>query len=813
MKIHHKLIIILSLAWLVILGVIGILSISVILDDYNKLDQQQMHKNLERAELSIRQYNDGMYKLTLDWARWDSTYDFIKSPNEAYVKDTINPPTYIDSNLNFIIYYNTERKLVFGAVYNEKTEKLTHTIPKNLLDYIKSSKKILYHAKLDDSLYGMFNLGGRMIALSSAPITTSRLTGPSRGTLIMARYFSSAEIKAVSDVLKLPIIFTPFATVDKKLQSILTNEKYYITKTSEDIAGYILLKDINGNPLAVISIQQPRAIYIQGKKSIVYYLIALVGIGILIALIVWLCLRFMVLNRILSIRDQLKNITKEQNFAMETRIRGDDEVSDISGDINGLLEVIIGHENELNKRLENLEEINDLLHSEIDTRLSIEKQLKLKQQQLDYMAHHDALTGLPNRTLLNEKLLLSLEEAQRKGKKIAVLFLDLDGFKDLNDTQGHKVGDIYLKHLAKSFSNVVGKNDVIARLGGDEFLIYTVQNDSVFNPEFLAEELIKEVALTQVDEADTIKLTASIGVSIYPNHADNISDLLRTADLAMYRAKHTGKNRLVVYDANIEEASIGRIKMEADMRKAIENKEFESFFQPIYDVNTLKPSYIEALVHWNQPGNGKVFPNSFITFAEHSGLIYDITQQVILECCSALKRWHELNISFDKCCINISTRCFDNNNFSNDLINTLAKYGVNNDNIMLEITETSIIENIVLVADKLQKLKDNRFAIAIDDFGTGYSSLLTLKYLPVTCLKIDRRFIHMLGKDKESEVFVKSIIGLAHGLNMRVVAEGVETEEQFNWLKGLECDYAQGFYFSRPISFKELTELMRQKAP
>jgi diguanylate cyclase (GGDEF)-like protein/PAS domain S-box-containing protein len=437
---------------------------------------------------------------------------------------------------------------------------------------------------------------------------------------------------------------------------------------------------------------------------------------------------------------------------------------------------------------------------------------KMAEEQLQYDAFHDSLTGLPNRALFMDRLRHAIIRAKRNDNYFfAVLFLDMDRFKVLNDSLGHTVGDEMLVAVSKRLEESLRPGDTVARLGGDEFSV--ILDDITGDSEVLhiTERIQKKLSLPFNLNGQEVFTTASIGIAFSTNGYDRPEHLLRDADIAMYHAKTNGRARHEIFNIEMYDKAVARLQLETNLRQAIKQNELRLQYQPIVAMQTGGIKGLEALVRWNHPVIGLINPTEFIPLAEETGLIVQLGEWVIKEACRQLSIWQKqfpseppLTIS-----VNISSKQLSPGLLEHIKL-VLEETCVAPESFIVEITESVIMENAETVAPLLLRLKDMKVKLHIDDFGTGYSSLSYLHRFPVDMLKIDRSFISRLGSNGENLKIVKAIAALAHSLNMNVIAEGVETEEQFLRLKRLKCGYMQGFLFSRPLDSKEAEALLRE---
>jgi diguanylate cyclase (GGDEF)-like protein len=449
-------------------------------------------------------------------------------------------------------------------------------------------------------------------------------------------------------------------------------------------------------------------------------------------------------------------------------------------------------------------------------------ELKQAEDQIRYLAFYDNLTGLANRTLFREYWTKLQPQAKRSEKKIAIFFIDLDHFKRINDTLGHPVGDKVLITVADRLKNVLRQSDVvsrsaldlpssiISRLGGDEFTVLSANFSSLDHIANLAERIIRAIEQPINWNNQTIALSASVGISVSPDDSDDLDILLKNADTAMYEAKAKGRNNFQFFQHQMNDAANARFLLANSLRRALENNEFELFYQPQFCNRNRKLSGVEALIRWQDPEQGLIPPNHFLPFAEESGLIHAINDWVIATACAQASRWVKDGL-FDGCrmAINISGQNVNFRILAKYIIQALEQTGLAPGYLELELTERVLMENTDEAVDSLRQFKAMGIAIAIDDFGTGYSALSHLQLFPLTTLKIDKSFVQNISPHNNSISLLHSIVGIAKSFDLKVIAEGVETEEQLRILDTIQCDEMQGYLFSRPIPKEQLEHGLR----
>ncbi len=430
-----------------------------------------------------------------------------------------------------------------------------------------------------------------------------------------------------------------------------------------------------------------------------------------------------------------------------------------------------------------------------------------------FVATHDALTGLPNRVLFNERLSHSVAQARRYDRRLAVMFIDLDRFKNINDTLGHDAGDQLLIEVARRITGCLREGDTVCRQGGDEFVVLAEEINTPVTLGSLAQKLISALGKGYMLSGREFHVTASIGISTYPDDGLDASTLLKNADIAMYRAKDQGRNAFQFYSAQMNTHSEERLSLESGLRYALEREELVLHYQPQIDVMTGTITGMEALVRWQHPEFGLMPPGKFIQIAEETGLIVPIGEWVLHTACAAQRNWMAQGLQPVRMAVNLSPRQFTNENLLQEVMHSLRQSSVDLSLVELGITESTVMRDPERAIMIIRQLKDMGVRIAIDDFGTGYSALAHLKYFPIDSLKIDRIFVKDIPNVPSDMAIVTALIAMAHTLNMSVIAEGVETEAQYNFLRSRHCDDAQGYYFSKPVPENEAAALLRGKRP
>ena len=437
---------------------------------------------------------------------------------------------------------------------------------------------------------------------------------------------------------------------------------------------------------------------------------------------------------------------------------------------------------------------------------------KVAEERVQFLAYYDALTGLPNRTLLQDRLSRALASARRRKDKVALLFLDLDGFKTINDSLGHSFGDLFLQVVAERLKRFAREQDTVARVGGDEFLIVLTAVKDAADAAVAAERIMNAMTAACVIQGRSLSISCSVGISIFPEHGRDGEILIKNADAAMYWAKEKGRSSFRFFTEDMNAQAVERLTLENSLRLALGREELFLVYQPQMDIATGRITGLEALLRWQHPELGLVPPDKFIRIAENSGLIMPIGEWVLRTACSQARKWQDEGLPAVPVAVNVSAVQFRQEDFRELIGRVLRETGLAPQYLELELTESLLLSNADVTFSVLQELKAMGLTLAIDDFGTGYSSLSYLKQFPVSKLKIDRSFVRDVAVNPDDAAITNAIIGMTKSLHLKVIAEGVEDEAQMSFLRAHQCDEIQGYYFSKPLAVDKVADKLRGTA-
>ncbi|MBW2275057.1 MAG: EAL domain-containing protein [Deltaproteobacteria bacterium] len=534
-------------------------------------------------------------------------------------------------------------------------------------------------------------------------------------------------------------------------------------------------------------------------------------------------LRSLISDPIQNLVDTSRRVSSTHDYSLRASEGSADEIGLLISSYNEMLE-------QVQQRNHDLERHRDYLDDEVCTRTAeLEKAVEELQEEIvqrekaeervRYLANYDDLTALPNRQRLKERLSEALVEARRNDAMLALLILDLDRFKEINDSLGHGAGDLVLKQVAERLGQCVRSSDSVARpdsansahmlsrQGGDEFTILLDKINSAYDASRVCSRILTALEEPFQINGHDVVVGASIGIAVYPHDGDDGETLIKHADTAMYHAKQAGRNDYEYFSDSMKKEALHKLTVEGDLRKAIERNEFVLHYQPKVSSKDGKVCGLEALVRWEHPEQGRIPPDAFIPVAEETGLIVPIGDWVIRAACSQMRAWRDAGLPPVPVAVNVSSRQFRKCNLLETVAESLAEAGLSPRNLVIEVTESIMLQHEEQAVRALTRLKDLGVRVALDDFGTGYSALGYLRRLPLDSIKIDRCFVSELGQNEQSASIVEAVIAMAHGLGLEVVGEGVETEEQAEFLRSHDCDELQGYLFGAPVAGDAIPEL------
>jgi diguanylate cyclase (GGDEF)-like protein len=720
---------------------------SIIKSSITELEHQDVQENLKRVQNAIVDDLDKMASIAEDWGAWDDTYYFVNDKNERYVENNLQIKTFLNLKLNVMIFTNNSGELVFAKGADLKDES-EMPLPDGLIAHLEKSL-LLSRLDPDFKIQGIILLPDGPMLITSHPILKSSYEGPVAGNAIMGRFLNDEVVSQLSEKLKLTLFSHRLDKSPPVDFGRITEKMPFLIQPLSNIiiAGYVVMDDIYGQPAIGLNVEIPRKINRVGSKAINYMVYSLIAVGVIFTIVM---LFF------------------------------------------------------LGKNFSELIKINKTLRLEIIERKKIQKRAV-------YLAYHDQLTNLPNRLLFTERLTQTILQLKRRGESIAILFLDLDTFKTINDTMGHDQGDELLKEISKRLLETLRISDSVARIGGDEFIIMIPLLKSEDDLTIIAEKILSIIRQAIKLNNQECFITTSIGVAVYPTDGEDAEALLKNADIAMYSAKEKGKNRCVLCTPLLKDTVLNKVKLTDNLSRALGRNELVLYYQPQVSFSSGSIVGVEALLRWFNPDFGLILPGNFIPIAEQTGLIIPIGEWVLRTACKQNKVWQNAGLTGIRVAVNISVQQLKNYKIVDQIAKILSETGLNPKFLELEITENVAMKKIEYIVDILTVLKKLGVTISIDDFGTEYSSLNYLKHLPIDRIKIAMPFVHGISLHDKDESIINAIITLARNFKINIIAEGVETQKQLSFLTQHKCDEIQGYFYSKPLPVLEMEELMKSK--
>ncbi len=854
----------------------------ILFDNLSKLEKEDVKQKVISFARDLDTYLDDLNSSLQNIASQENLHTFLKSKDTNSL-NSLNIKKHIETlKLSFFLITDRKGNILFSH-YNDINSKVIKRFTTYIINRKKKNAGII---KLDYFTY--------LISINPVKIVEFNKT---EGYIIAGKIVDKRILTNLSkDRFKTVSIgnYRYFKWKDYNLNGKFIDNIKYSFNISENkfIDTYILFSDIVNSTEIGFHGKAIRGLYIAVREKIYEYIMIFFITGTLIIGFIYFIIDRYIINRLISIAKQVKEIGSQKQLDKRISVRDKDEITDVANSINSMLEeihkyqeklkeeealfktlanlspigiyiiknkklnyvndameLITGYKKEeiLNKSLESLIVKEDLPKLEKAVKLKTNEpvevrfitksndskhiivsfrgikrenedlilgvaiditELKIAQKKIEFMAYHDPLTKLPNRNLFFDILKQELKMAKREKRYLAVMFIDLDRFKEINDTYGHDYGDSVLQVIGKRLKSSLRESDIVARLGGDEFGVILPSIKRPSDASIIANKILKQVQKPVIVKGKEFLLTTSIGIAIYPNDGKSPEELVKAADAAMYKAKFEGKNKYFYFSEELSKNLKKKVEIERELRKALINNELKIVYQPFIDLNTGEIVGVEALIRWFSKEFGVIPTSKFISIAEEVGLIVDLENWVIENVCRQVKKWEKKGIYIPKVAINISPKHFRTSSFVKDL-EKIKKFGLKN--IEIEIIESIFLEDYDLILKKIEQLRDFNISISIDDFGTGYSSLSYLKNFPIDIIKIDKAFIKDITTNINDEAIVKAIIAIAEVLKIKTLAEGIERKDQIEKLKEIGCTYGQGYYILKPLSAEEIEPYLKKE--
>lgn len=804
MSLRHKLLIIFIVIWVALIGLTYIGSQYVISSGHVQLEKEYAKRNVNRVAGVIKAKLDYIERHNKDIAQMPRAVHFLNKDTQGKLKEHYQKNNLIDTELGLYTLWSPQGELRNGYYYDFSSRHFL-PIPSDLKKLFKNPN-LLKHAEA--GFKGLIEFNNSYWLVSILPVYHEKIL---KGYTVVGMHLSEQRLMALGDSTKLNFQIIQYKRavdlnyLSEHIAAMQKSQEPYIELSSNQLAyGYMILPDLFSNPAIILKVSVARDIVSQGQNTVLMMFAFLCIIATLVTISMWFMLNELVFKRIQLLSKQIVAYDVNEDLGYRIQHTHHDELSAIATSVNKMLDVIeTSHgnlEERVKERTDELLKANKHLKDEIQQRAQVESQLRYKEAELQHMAHHDALTGLPNRVYFNTQLANQLERAEQDKRQVAVMFLDVDRFKYINDSLGHDFGDVILQHVARRIQRVLREEDTVARLGGDEFVLFASNITAVFEVEEIAKRILDAFNESITLDGRELHVSLSVGVSLFPKDGKTIGELESCADIAMYRAKALGGNQFHYYTSALDSEMQQKLDLEVNLRKAISDESLLLFYQPILDVHSKKIASVEALCRWQHPDIGMISPNEFIPVAEETGLIYPIGEWVLREACSRQVAWLKQGYEPIIMSINISVVQFRDNDFAGKLKDIIEQSGIDPAYLELEFKESVFAGNRDVAFDKLCQIKSLGVRISLDDFGTGYSSLNFLKDIPIDTIKIDQSFVSDIESDEKDKAITDTVLSLGHNLGISVLGEGIETISQLEYLLSKGCDLMQGYLFSHAVN-------------
>lgn len=784
MKVRHKFWAAMAVSLTASIACVYLISSGTIVTTFDDLEKKRAISDLERVHGSLGQVLDSLASVTTDWAYWDDTYRYVQTPYRDYEESNLAPEALGDtSKLLGVAYFDVKGQLVRLARSTMAPECVfTKTDLAAVLGeagILKGEEKRVLHEGT-----GLIRLGKSAVLYSSSKILRSDQSGPSVGWLMMLRPLDEKIKGQIETASRLKLTFQD---IPLQASAIAPDEEETAWLTEDHAFARTILKDPAGFGLLSVQAEAKRDYAQIGQNFVRVISLQATGVGLLLLIIVSVVVVCQVIRPLENLKRQVEDADDEEG---EIESDSSVEFSALASTINSMLL----KQRESRRKLVESEEALRVHNQELE-RLVFERT-----RQIEHQAYHDKLTGLPNRAQFYNRLTQAIERGRLLPDSVALLFLDLDNFKTINDSLGHDMGDSLLIQVGSRLRQVVPSSGMISRLGGDEFTILIENLTDRGEAEEVSQGVLEALSRPILLGTQEVFVGASIGVVLLDESISTPESLMKAADTAMYHAKALGKFRYVFFSSDMLKEAKLKQEIESAFRRAVMDGEITIHYQPLVRLATGEVLGCEALARWVDPTFGEVAPSVFISIAEDTGLIIPLGWTLLEEAChQGVEFIRQLGKPDFVMSVNLSARQFQAPNLVEKVGEAIERSGLPPANLKLEITESILMDNRLGSIERMKQLKEMGVFIALDDFGTGYSSLSTLHTFPIDTLKIDRSFISQLGQESGADAIVEAILAMANSLQINVTGEGVESEHQAELIKGMGCAEGQGYLFGRPL--------------
>ena len=795
-----NLIFIICVVFMLALGTV--LLIDVLIKPVEQMESMRILNDISNVKNAMDSKINNLSTLVKVLAISDNSYQFMQDGDKSHLPET----DISNLGVSMMLYLSNDAEVMHGWL-TQPDGTVSQTVGDGIRERL-SRYRTLWIIDDDFGFKGIWTLPEGPMMVASYPVMNQGENQAVLGHIVFGQYLDDKTVGDLSNSMNMDISVTTITPKEYTRLKASNHESFGIVTTEvsdSNIVGSRYVPDTFNETAVRLSVTQRRDIYNVGQST-VFFTVGTVGvIFFVVMLLLWILINKSVIKRISCLHKNVTAITMDKNLSGRVETSGTrDEIYYLSANINNMLDVV--EQLSLDKHLVNL----DLEKRSMEL-LKANDALIGEKEKIKHMAYHDSLTNLPNGVYFNDYLNRQIQNANRVGMQLAVLFIDLDGFKMINDTLGHAAGDELLVSVAWRLSAVLRKSDFVARIGGDEFIILINNTENANGIETIANKILKKLAEPFTVSGQECFISASIGVSQYPIDGSSAEELTKNADLAMYKAKDGGKSKFCFCSREMKDQIVENMVLSNQLWRALERNEFELYYQPQVNCYTSRIIGMEALIRWNHVERGMVLPSKFIGLAEQTGAINPIGEWVLKTAAVQCKKWQDAYMPSLRMAVNLSTKQLQNHDIVQHVSDILKETGMDPGTLELEVTESVFVKEVEFVINILNQLKELGVEIAIDDFGTEYASMNYLKHMPVNRIKIAMPFIQGLDVSEKDQAITKAIIILAKNMGMSVIAEGVETRSQHNFLMQKLCDETQGFYFYKPLPAHEIEQILKQQ--
>ena len=851
-----------------LLGLENLAARKVLSDSFGQLEREEGNRSLQQVLKALEADLNQLALSTHDYAAWDDAFEFVKSRDPRFLESNFATETIANLNVAVVWMIDTQNRDIASF---QRTPQVESGLPphasEEVLKLLRSQLPALWTRADTPSLSRLLQTSQGLLAFAAHPVLPTGGRGEPRALLVFARFIDDSVLKRAHDTSQLPVeLFDSMperAGLPGEAQAVWRSAasdpgRLLLTPSERILNGYALIRDVNGAPAAIVATHIERKLFAFGHQTLRYLMVLFATVVALFATLLGALLLY--LEKILHAQEASERrykaviieaqevmllvdagnrcILEANPAATATLGFGNDELvgmpiddlfyasdGDVLRPVQPDIHASVRPDRILIVRRKNKEFIDvevtasalliddresiSFVLRDVSARKKAERQLVHNQDRLSHLAHHDALTGLLNRLGLERRLPGLIEAAEAGQWHVAFLYLDIDHFKKINDLRGHTVGDRLLQIAAERLRTCLSADDLIVRMGGDEFVVVASELRDQSGAALIATRIREKLAEPYEVDGQELKVTSSVGVSVFPDDGADYEVLLKNADIALYEAKDSGRDTYTLFSRHLTSRVSERLAIEHELRDAIRGGQFFLEYQPLIDLDTNRVASLEALVRWRHPRRGLVPPMQFIEIAETAGLIADIGEFVMREACRQIGEWERAGATVVPVAVNVSSRQFERQAIVALVTSATEAAGISPRLLHVELTESAFMDGHERHVQHLSDLRALGVEVSVDDFGTGYSSLAYLKHLPIDCLKIDRAFVRDMHVENGAAI-VTAIIHMAASLNLVTVAEGVETAEQVRRLRELGATYAQGFFFSPPLAADVCGRLLRE---